>query len=94
MSFNEKLQMLRKKNNLSQEGYCWIFNNAKIYENAIVAGDVQIYHNAQVYGNAWIYDDAFICDNARIYGFAKIFNKKWDQNWSFYIKLDKLRKGE
>ena len=66
---------IETENNLSQEGYCWIFNNAKIYENAIVAGDVQIYHNAQVYGNAWIYDDTFICDNARIYGFAKIFNK-------------------
>ena len=60
---------VESENNLSQEGYCWIRNNAKVYDNAKVLDE------AEICDNALVDDNALICDNARIYGFAKIFNK-------------------
>ena len=55
-------------NNLSHEGYCWVYDNAIIHDN------VKIYDNARIYGNSEISDYAVIQDNARIYGDSQI----WD----------------
>ena len=59
--------------NLSQDGDCWIFNDACVFENAQVYGDAKILGNAKVYGNAQVYKGARVFGNARIYGKAKIF---------------------
>ena len=65
-------------NNLSHEGYCWIYDNAiihdnvKIYDNAIIHDNVKIYDDARIYGDCEIWDYAVIQDNARIYGNSRI----------------------
>lgn len=59
-------------NNLSHEGYCWVHDNAKIYDNAIIHDNVKIYDDARIYGNSEIWDYAVIQDNARIYGNSQI----------------------
>ena len=71
--------------NLSQEGNCWIADNAKAYGNAQVYGDAQVYgnatlsDNAQIYGNARlsenarVYGDAMVSDSARVYGNASVY---------------------
>ena len=70
---------IESENNLSQEGYCWIFDEAKVYDNAKVLDDAVIYGKAkicdysQVYESAIVSDSAFIWGHAKIYGYAKIY---------------------
>lgn len=64
---------IENEENLSQEGSCWIFpdakafGNSKVYENAVIFDysssydDCKIHGTAQISGNSEIYDDADIC---------------------------------
>ena len=67
-------------NNLSHEGYCWVYDNAKIYDEARIYGNSEIsgcaviQGNARIYGNSEISDCAVIDGNARIYGDSEV----WD----------------
>ena len=54
------------EDNLSQEGNCWIFDNAKVYANAKILDD------AIVDDSACIFDSAVVCGAAEIYDFVKI----------------------
>ena len=69
---------IEKEENLSQDGYAWVFNNAYVFGNALVYGNARvfdnalIYGNAEVYGNARIYGNAFVFDNAQIYNNASV----------------------
>ena len=72
--------------NLSQEGDCWVYDeagvyqNACVYEDACVAGGANVFGNARVFGNAQvfayalIYDNAEVFDNAQIYGHSQVLN--------------------
>ena len=53
---------VESENNLSQEGNCWIHDEAKVLDNAMVLG------NAQVLDNAIIKDYATVSDSACIKG--------------------------
>lgn len=57
---------IEKEANLSQEGICWIYDNAKVYDSA------KVFSNAKVYGSAWVCGDAWVCGNAKVCGSAKI----------------------
>ena len=59
---------VQSENNLSQEGNCWIYDNAVVYDNAQVCG------NARVCDNAWVYDNANVCGNARVFGSARVYD--------------------
>lgn len=67
-------------NNLSHEGYCWVYDNAKIYNKARIYGNAQVSDyavidgNAQIHGNSRILGCAVIDGNARIYGDSEV----WD----------------
>jgi len=58
---------IEKEENLSQDGYAWVYDNARVY------GDAEVCDNAWVYGNARVYGNAWVCDNARVYGNAKVY---------------------
>ena len=70
---------IEKEENLSHEGNCWVYNDAKVYGdaevcgNAWVHGDAEVYGNAKVYGNALVYDNANVCGDAEVYGNAKVY---------------------
>lgn len=70
---------IEKEDNLSQEGNCWIFldakvyGNAKVFGNAIINGFAQVCDNAMVYGNAQVNRYSKIKNNARVYGNARIW---------------------
>ena len=64
--------LVASEGNLSQEGTCWIYNNAIVSDNAIVSGNARVSDNALVYGNARVYDNALVYDNARVYDNAHI----------------------
>ena len=59
--------------NLSQNGNCWIYNNAKVYDdgrvfdNAIIKNDAEVFDNASVLDNAIIQDNAICFNNSVIY---------------------------
>ncbi len=66
-------------NNLSHDGKCWIYDNAKVFgdacihDNAKVCGNSQVYGNASIRGNAKVYGNVCIHDNAILYGNAEVY---------------------
>jgi UDP-3-O-[3-hydroxymyristoyl] glucosamine N-acyltransferase len=78
---------IESEDNLSQDGRCFVYEDAHIYgeahvcENAEVSQDAQVYGRARVCGNAEIYGraqvcgQAFISGNVRIYGDAQVYGK-------------------
>lgn len=66
--------------NLSQDGDCWIYDDAKVFDGARVLGDAKVCDAAKIYGHAMIYDNAIVfgCatirDSAMVRGRAAI----WD----------------
>lgn len=64
---------IEKEENLSQEGNCWVDNDAMVYDNAIVSENARIENYAEVYDNAKISNNARIINHALIYGSAHIY---------------------
>jgi len=64
---------IEKEENLSQEGDCWVADNAKVYGNARIFGDAIISDNAKVYDNAQISDNSRVFDSAKVYGNAQVY---------------------
>ncbi len=64
---------VENEKNLSQNGNCWIYNNAKVYgdgrvfDNAIIKNNAEVFDNASVLDNAIIQDNAICFDNSVIY---------------------------
>lgn len=63
---------IEKEENLSQEGICWVCDNAWVCNNAKVYGNAWVYGNALVCGNAKVCDNAWVCGDAKVYGDALI----------------------
>jgi hypothetical protein len=59
--------------NLDQEGDCFIYYNAMVYDSAQVFGSARVYGDAQVYGNARVYGSAEVFGDALVYGSAEVF---------------------
>ena len=65
---------IESENNLSHEGDCWIYDNARVYGDAFVFGNARVYGNARIFGYARVYGNArifgydWVCDNARLFG--------------------------
>lgn len=62
----QKGGFVESEKNLSHLGNCWVFDNARIYNEAIVLDDAEVYNDAQVLKNAKIYEQATIAENATI----------------------------
>lgn len=62
---------ISSESNLSQEGDCWVYDNAMVFGNAKVYGYAMVCDNAWVFGDAWVFDDAWV------FGQAKIFDDAW-----------------
>ena len=67
-------------NNLSQEGDCWIYDEAKclddarVYDNAVMCGNAVMFGNAKMFDNAKMSDSSIICDNAEMCGNSKMYD--------------------
>ncbi len=69
--------LVESEKNLSHDGACWIYGDAKVYENAVVRHDAEIWNDpcfrgkpAEVYGNAIVGFNARVEGSSRIYGDA------------------------
>ena len=58
---------VESEENLSQEGNCWV------YEDAKVSGNCLVYEDAKVSGNASVSECALVFGNVCVYGNAKVF---------------------
>ena len=90
---------VESEENLSHEGNAWIYNVAKVYENAIICDNATVHNSSEVFGNAWIYDNAriigcsqvyenaIICGEAEVYNSAKVYgNAKIFENASIFMR--------
>ena len=66
---------VEKEKNLSQEGNCWVGDDAKVYDEAKVYDNAKVYNNARVCNRALVYGDARIYNNAKVYGNAKVLGE-------------------
>ena len=71
---------LQSEDNLSQEGYCWIYDNAKCVDNARMYDNSRIYNNAVMYDYSAMYDDSrmydysAMYDNSRMYDYGRMYD--------------------
>ena len=70
----DKGGFVKSEINLSHNGNCWVYDDAKVYDDATVCGNARVLDNVEVYGNAEILDNAFIFNNAKVYDKAGVFN--------------------
>ena len=66
-------------NNLSHKGYCWVYDDAKVYNEARICGNAQVSNcavidgNARICGNAQVSNCAVIDGNAQIHGDSEVW---------------------
>ncbi|WP_375617080.1 hypothetical protein [Bartonella sp. AP58NXGY] len=71
---------IENESNLSHKGNCWVYDKARVFQNARVSGNakvksffVDVCGNARIYGNA-IFEGMLLKDNAKLYGNAHVSN--------------------
>ena len=67
----DKGGFVESENNLSHDGKCWVYDDAKVYGNAKVYDNVKVYGDAQVYDNVKVYGQSQVFNNVKIFGKAK-----------------------
>ena len=71
---------VEKETNLSHEGNCWIYDNAKAMDNSKVYGNSRMYgyskmfDYSEMYDNSAMYDYSEMHDNSRIYDCSEMYN--------------------
>ena len=63
---------IEKEDNLSHEGGCWVYHNARVYGNAKVLENAHVYNLANVFGNAVVKGYSRLLGSAYVYGNAVI----------------------
>ncbi|BDE81799.1 LbetaH domain-containing protein [Porphyromonas somerae] len=63
---------IEKEDNLSHSGICWVYCDARVFDNARVLGDAAVSGNALIMASATIRDNAFVTDDARVTGGALV----------------------
>ena len=57
--------------NLSQDGNCWVADEAQVYDEAVVSDDALIYGRGRVYGHARV------SDRGQVLGNGQVFENGW-----------------
>ena len=63
---------IQKEGNLSHEGYCWVFDDAKVFDSAVVKDNAFVTDESMVFGNSMVVGSGLITDKSKVYGFAII----------------------
>ncbi|UNY39855.1 glucosamine N-acyltransferase [Bacillus phage vB_BauM_KLEB27-3] len=69
----ERGGLVHSEYNLSQDGDCWIYYSACVYDQARVSEDAQIEDSAQVFEHACIYGSSIVSDNTIVCGHSKVY---------------------
>lgn len=68
VSTGDKGGWVQSASNLSDNGTCWIYDDAKVMDNAYVDKHASVYNEAVIFGNAVITDLSCVYNNSRIGG--------------------------
>ena len=68
---------IESEDNLSQDGDCWVYPGAMVFDHAQVLEDAMIYGSAKVFGYAIVQGSARVYNCAKIYGSAHIGDGAW-----------------
>lgn len=63
---------IEKEENLSQEGECWVYHEAKVFGKAVILDNAKVYNEAQIYNEAKVFDNAHVSEYVKVRGSAKI----------------------
>jgi hypothetical protein len=63
----DKGGLIEKEDNLSQNGDCWVYENARVEGDAMVFGDAKVEGNSEIKGRTNVYCHAKISGNVKLY---------------------------
>lgn len=84
---------VQSESNLSQDGTCWIDDNARVFNNAVVTDNAYVASEAMVNQNAEIKDNAVVIGESWITNKAQILEKAFVRDMPL-IKDSAIIKGE
>ena len=62
------------ESNLSQEGDCWIYNNAKSMDNSRMYGNSRMYDDSKMYNSSAMHEDSEMYDNSEMFDNSEIYD--------------------
>ena len=68
------------ENNLSQEGDCWIYDeakcmdNARMYDNSCIYDYSEMYDSSRMHGDSKMYNYSEMHNSCRMYGYSKMYD--------------------
>ena len=68
------------ENNLSQEGNCWIYDeakcmdNARMYDDSCMYGYSEMYDSSRMHGDSKMYNYSEMHNSSRMYGYSKMYD--------------------
>ena len=77
-------------NNLSQEGNCWIYGNAKCLDHARIFDNAMIIDNSKMFDKSKMYDNSMMCDNSMMYNNSMMCNRAIMRNSSMMLDNSKM----
>lgn len=69
--------LVENESNLSHDGSCWIYDNARVFRNAVVKDDVKVFGYASIFDDAEVSGTGFVFSYAKVYGKTKISGNVW-----------------
>ena len=66
---------IQSEENLSHDGYCWVYQSARVYENARVCGNASVSGKSHVYGDAEVSDGAWVSGKSHVFGTARVYGR-------------------
>ena len=64
---------IEKEENLSHDGDCWVYGDARVFGDAVVYGNARVFGDAGVFGNARVFGDAVVTTTVKTFGNAFIY---------------------
>ena len=71
---------VEKETNLSHEGNCWIYDNAKAMDNSKVYGNSRMYGYSKMYGNSGMYGYSTMFAYSELYDNSEMYNNSTLKN--------------
>ena len=65
---------IEREYNLSHNGYCWVYDDAKVYGSAVVDGYAMVSYDSKVYGSARVTGSARVMGNAKVMDYARVMD--------------------
>jgi hypothetical protein len=74
---------VESENNLSQEGECWVKNDACVYNSGRVSDNALVYDNAKVCENARVFGSAFVTEREKAFLNVSVYGIKENTIWEW-----------